>query len=186
MSRYDTSIDPAARFTRELRDNRIWLLAFGILLVLLGGTAVLFPVLASYATNLTVGFILAASGAVDLARSARMRTRKGLLLSLLNGALMLIIGVLLILFPLPGVLTLALIVSTFFLIGGVLRILLALQLQPFDHWGWLLASGILALLLGLLILLQWPTQATWVIGVLVGIDLLFAGFTSVALALSVR
>ena len=69
---------------------------------------------------------------------------------------------------------------------AMLTALLALQLRPYDHWVSLLASGVLAFVPGLLILAQWSTAATWIIGLLVGIDLLFAGLASVFMALSIR
>ena len=175
-------LTPENQITREIRDNRGWIIALGIVLIVLGVVAVLFPVMASFAVNLIIGAVLAASGIVELVRSVRMSTRKGLWLGVLNGVLALVIGMLLLLFPLPGVLSLALLVSVFFLVGGVLRMMLAWQLKPHDHWGWVMTSGVLALVLGALIVWQWPEAGAWIIGLLVGIDLIFAGWNSLFLA----
>jgi uncharacterized membrane protein HdeD (DUF308 family) len=133
-----------------------------------------------------VGWILVLSGALGLVHAFRAAKWKGFLLSLLWALLSLGVGIALLVYPFTGMLSLTLLITVFFLAGGTLRIVQALRLRPADYWGWLLASGILALLLGGLILAQWPMAATWVIGVLVGIDLIFAGWTSALLGMAAR
>jgi uncharacterized membrane protein HdeD (DUF308 family) len=74
----------------------------------------------------------------------------------------------------------------FFLAGGAFRIVHAFQWRPASSWGWLLANGILELLLGVIVLSQWPAAALWLLGVLVGIDLAFAGASMLRLAAAAR
>jgi uncharacterized membrane protein HdeD (DUF308 family) len=152
----------------------------------LGVAAIAFPWVASVAVELLIGWILVISGALGLVYAFRASRRAGLFFSLLGALLSLGVGVVLLAYPLSGVLTVTLLIALLFATGGVFRILLALQLRPLDHWGWMLVSGILALILAGLILTQWPEAATWVIGVLLGIDLIFAGWTSIFLSLSAR
>jgi uncharacterized membrane protein HdeD (DUF308 family) len=89
-------------------------------------------------------------------------------------------------YPLRGVLTLTLVLATFFLAEGAAKIMMAVQLRSTPKWGWLLVSGLLALLLGVLIWVEFPSTAAWVLGVLLGIDLLFSGVVLVMLALAYR
>ena len=76
--------------------------------------------------------------------------------------------------------------SALFFATGVVWVLLALRVRPNDQWGWIMASGVLALILSALILLAWPRAAGWIIGLLVGVDLIFAGWGAVALGLAAR
>lgn len=92
------------------------------------------------------------------------------------------VGSLVIFYPLSGVLSLTLLVATFLLIGGILKTILAFRLRPNLLWKWLLFAGGLAVALGLVILAQWPFAAGWVLGVLVGVDLLSSGWWMLAIA----
>lgn len=183
----DPSIpDKYPALTEEVKAHRRGFLAVGIVMLALGVAAIAFPFFATLAVALLVGWILAISGVVGIVHAFGIKQWKGFMFSLLGALLSLAVGTLLLLYPFTGVLSLTLLIATFFLASGVLRILLALRLRPVDHWGWLLSSGALALVLGALILSQWPQASSWVIGVLVGIDLVFAGGVSTMLAIAAR
>ena len=176
---------PAA-ISSDVRANRGWIMFLGAVLVALGIAAIAFPFVATVAVELLIGWILVVSGGLGLINALRTPKWRGFTFSLLGAALSLAIGLLLLAYPMTGVLSLTLVMVAFFAAGGVLRVMLALKLRPLDNWGWLLASGVLALLLAALILVQWPLAAGWVIGLLVGIDLLAAGVILIALARAVR
>ena len=91
-----------------------------------------------------------------------------------------------VLYPFEGVLALTLLLAAFLLVQGVFQIVAAYRIRPGRSWGWMLASGIATLILGVLIWLGWPGAALWIIGLLVGIHLLFSGFSLVMLALAAR
>jgi uncharacterized membrane protein HdeD (DUF308 family) len=175
-----------AEVTAEVREHRNWFLGLGVLLVALGIAAIIFPVAATLAIEVVIGWILVISGVAGIVQAYRAARWKGYLFTLLGALLSLAIGALLLLYPLTGALSLTLVIAAFFFAGGVVRVLLALKVRPLDHWGWTLASGILALAIAVLILVQWPEAAAWVIGLLVGVDLLFGGWTSILLALAAR
>lgn len=175
-----------AEVTAEVREHRNWFLGLGVLLVALGIAAIIFPVAATLAIEVVIGWILVISGLAGIVQAYRAARWKGFLFTLLGALLSLAIGTLLLLYPLTGAISLTLVIAAFFFAGGVFRVLLALQVRPLDHWGWTLASGILALAIAVLILVQWPEAAAWVIGLLVGVDLLFGGWTSILLALAAR
>lgn len=178
--------NPYASVTPEVSQHRRGFLVVGILMIVLGTAAIAFPFAATLATELFVGWILAISGVLGIVQAFRASRWKGFLWSLLGALLALGVGILLLFYPLTGILSLTFLLTVFFISGGILRIILAFRLRPHDHWGWLLVSGILALLLAALILSRWPVAAAWVIGLLVGIDLIFTGLTSVMLSMAAR
>lgn len=172
--------------TAEVHEHRNWFLGLGILLVALGVGAIIFPFAATIAIEVLIGWTLVISGVAGIVHAYRAARWKGCLFALLGALFSLAIGALLLIYPLTGALTLTLLIAAFFLAGGVFRILLALKVRPLDHWDWMLASGILALAIAVLILAQWPEAAAWIIGLLVGVDLIFGGWTSIMLALAAR
>jgi uncharacterized membrane protein HdeD (DUF308 family) len=100
--------------------------------------------------------------------------------------LAIIAGILLIADPLAGVASLTLIIGIYFFVDGIFRVILAFQLKPSRHWSWVLFNGIAMIILGILIWSQWPFSAVWVLGVLVGLGLLFSGIAAVVLATAAR
>jgi len=170
--------------TSEVRENRSWFLALGIAMILLGIAAIAFPFSATLAVELLLGWILLVNGVFGIVHAFRSCRWKGFTLVMLGALLSLGVGILLLLYPLTGILSLTLVIAVFFTAGGILRILLAFQLRPLDHWGWLLLSGILSLLLATIIMTQWPAAAAWLLGLLVGIDLVFGGWTLVLLGMA--
>lgn len=171
-----------AEVSQAIRENRGWLLFCGIALLLLGVAAIIFPFVATLAAELMIGWILLISGFVGLINAFRNAKWRGSSFSLLAALLSISIGILLLAFPLTGMLTLTLLVTALFVAGGVLRIALAVRLRPLDHWGWMLTSGVLSLLFAVVIISQWPQAAAWVIGLVVGVDLVFAGAILIMLA----
>jgi len=172
--------------TDELKRHRNWFLILGGVLIALGVAAIAFPFIAALSVNILVGVILLLSGALGLIHTFGAKGWKGVSISLINSLLALVVGVLLLLYPIPGILSLSLLIGLFFIATGILRGLLAWRLRPFDQWGWLMASGVVSLLLGVLILFLWPEAASWVLGLLVGIDLIFIGWTLLMLGLAAR
>jgi uncharacterized membrane protein HdeD (DUF308 family) len=107
--------------------------------------------------------------------------------SMLTAVLAIALGLILILRPLAGVLTLTMVLIAFFIVEGVASILVAIQhRQHLRSWGWLLFSGIVDLLLAYLIWAGWPSSADWAIGLLVGVNMLFFGLSLVMTALAAR
>ncbi len=163
-----------------------WLMALGILMILLGVIAIGAPLVAALAVDFLVGWLLVIGGLAHLIDSFRSHKWGGFLLELLTGALFLVIGILLLVHPLRGVLTLTMLLGLFFLIEGLFKIVLAVEMRKIWSWGWLLVSGILALIIGLLIWRQWPSSAAWAIGLLLGIDLIFGGWSMIILSLAAK
>lgn len=157
--------------------NRHWFLGLGATSTLLGLAAIIFPFTAALTIELLVGWILLLTGVFGLIHAWRSSQWQGVRFSIVSSSVALVIGMLLVLFPRAGILSLALLVSLFFIISGIMRVMTAWRLKPLDRWQWLLLSGAAALVMGVLILMLWPQAAGWVIGILLGIDLLFSGLT---------
>ncbi|WP_293948527.1 HdeD family acid-resistance protein [Sneathiella sp.] len=159
----------------------------GLLIALLGAGAILLPQFATLVVNIFIGWLLIIGGifrALTLFQSPRM---PGMAWSALAALLAIVLGVLLVAKPVEGMMTLTMIMVAFFIIQGVLSILLSLHFRRIVRsWGWTLLSGIVDLILAYLIWQGWPDTATWAIGLLVGINMLFAGMALITAAISLR
>lgn len=147
----------------------------GVVIVILGFLAILLPTVATLGIGLLLGFVLLIAGALKLQRALLFRGLPGFGLSLAGALLVTAAGIALLVHPLEGVAVLTLILVVLFLLEGVGEIGYALQCRDLPMWGWILASGVASLVIALLLLFHWPSSATWAIGLLVGINLLFTG-----------
>ena len=169
-----------------LSRNWGWLLALGILMIILGVVAMAAPVVATIAIQVMLGWLLVISGIAEGIHAFMVKEWRGFLLELLSAVLYLGVGLMLLVDPLKGAVALTLILAVFLLVEGIFKIITALRVRDHRGWGWLLASGIVSVILGVLIWAQWPASGLWVIGLLVGIQLLFTGWSLVMLALVAR
>lgn len=176
----------ADRRPQTLQRNWGWLLALGILWMLLGLIAIIVPFAATVAAEVVFGAILAVGGVAQIIQAFSHGDGRGFLLQLLLGFLALAAGALLLFYPLQGVLTLTLVLAAFFVIDGVLRIGWTFGEHASSGRGWILSSGALSVLIGALIWIGWPSTAVWAIGLLVGIEFIFAGWSMASLAMSAR
>jgi uncharacterized membrane protein HdeD (DUF308 family) len=162
-------------------------LAQGILMMVLGFLAVVEPNVATVAVGIFVGWLFFIGGIFRAASVWHSRRMPGFAWSMLTAVLAIALGLILILRPLAGVLTLTMVLIAFFIVEGVASILVAIQhRQHLRSWGWLLFSGIVDLLLAYLIWAGWPSSADWAVGLLVGVNMLFFGLSLVMTALAAR
>jgi uncharacterized membrane protein HdeD (DUF308 family) len=163
-------------------------LAEGIVLLILGLAAIALPPIATFAVEILIGWLLLISGIVGLITTFRMRHAPGFWWALVSAILGIAAGVVLLRYPLSGMLSLTLILTVFFVIEGVASILYALEhkRELTGRWGWMLISGIVDLILASIIFLGLPGTAAWAIGLLVGINMVFGGSALIAMALGAR
>jgi len=170
-----------------VRTSAGWSIALGIVLIILGIIAIAAPFFASLTIGLFLGWLFIIGGIIQAVYAFRNNHRPGaLVLKLLLGIVAIVAGIFLVTNPVVGVASLTLIVGIYFFIDGIFRVFLAFQLKPSPSWGWVLLNGILMIILGILIWSQWPFSAAWVLGVLVGIGLLFSGISTLAFAAAAR
>jgi uncharacterized membrane protein HdeD (DUF308 family) len=188
MSTASDGIRRAYQFRHELESLRgewMWFVALGVALIVLGVIALGMAPWATMATILFYGVLLIIAGIVQTVGSFWSREWSGFFLSLLAGILYLVVGFMFVRAPGDAALAVTLLLAAFLIVSGVFRIVGALMLR-LPQWGWVLASGILNVLLGLYIWSTLPISAFWVIGVFLGIELVFDGWMWVLIGLALR
>lgn len=173
---------------------RLWLWIAGLASIALGLVAIAYPFAATLAVELLVGAVLAVSGVVQMLRAIVSENGGARLWMLGFGVVSLLAGAVLLLYPLQGTLTLTIFMASFFVAGGVMKMMSAwflspdqrtkAGLAPVDGWWWVGMSGALSLILGILLIAGLPATAVWALGLLIGIDLLFLGLTEIAFAMA--
>jgi uncharacterized membrane protein HdeD (DUF308 family) len=164
---------------------RSWkpLLAVGVLAILVGCVAILVPAVASVGTAIFIGWILLIAGAFLVAAAFSAHSIGTVVVRLAWAVLTVVVGVWLIVEPHNGTLTLTLVLGIYFLLMGLTRLTVAFLARGQQNAGLVGLSGAAGLLIGILVLAKFPSSADWAIGLLVGIDLIFAGWTLTSVAL---
>lgn len=166
----------------HIAENRTWFMVLGIVLIILGCVAIIFPLLTAIALKVFLGWVFLIGGVIQIIHAFSAKRWGGFLWSLLVGILYVVVGAWLAFFPLAGILTLTLLIAAMFIVEGVMEVAMAFRTRPLKGWGWALVSGIAALVVGVLIFAQFPSSAVWAIGLLVGINMIFSGWSFVFLA----
>jgi uncharacterized membrane protein HdeD (DUF308 family) len=171
-----------------LHEHWVLFLVEGVVLLVLGATAVVLPAIATLAVTILLGWLFLVSGVIGLFTTYWMRHAPGFWWSLLSAVLAIVVGVMLLASPLTGAFSLTLVLVAFFLIEGAASIMFALdhRKEMSGQWGWMLASGIIDLALAIMIFAGLPSTAAWAVGLLVGINMIFGGSALIAMALHAR
>jgi uncharacterized membrane protein HdeD (DUF308 family) len=170
---------------QTFKKNWGWFLAAGILLVILGIFAASASVFTTMISIVLLGTLLVIGGVAKIIYSIWLRRWTGFVPNLLVGILYTIVGVYTLMHPAASAVALTLLIAVLFLISGTFRVASSLTLQ-FENWGWVLFSGLISIALGGMILAEWPESGLWVLGLFIGIDLIFAGWTWIFLSLQAR
>ena len=172
---------------QEVREGlgRGWkvLMGVGIAAIVVGCIAILVPAVAAVGTAIFIGWILLVVGGFMIAAAFSAHLVGSVVWRLLWAVLTVIVGVWLIVEPHNGTLTLTLVLGIYFLLMGTTRITVAFLGRGQPNAGLVGFSGVCGLLIGILVLVKFPSSADWAIGLLVGIDLIFAGWTLTSVAL---
>ena len=169
-----------------VRHASTWSIVWGILLIIAGILAISSPMLAALAVNIVIAWLIIFAGAIHVIVAFHAHGAGSLIWKLLVGIAYLFFGAYLLFHPVIGVASLTLLLACLFLIEGVLNIVLFFRMRSMHGSSWILIDGIVTLVLGLLIYLQWPSSSAWVIGTLVGISMIISGFTRLMLSFAVR
>lgn len=185
------SLSAAAEVFREatreaVRRHSVWYLIQGILLLAAGVLAIVYPLISSLAMVVLLGWLLVISGIVQGVSLLGARHAPSFWLQLISAVLGVLIGFLLLRDPAQGLMTITLLLIVFFMIEGISKIVFALTIRPFPGWGWVLASGLLGIVLSLALLVSLPVTALWLIGVLLGVQLISVGAALTYLTWQVR
>lgn len=170
---------------RQLRDEWWWFLVLGILLMVCGAVALIYPLIASLAAVVVLGMSLLVSGVATIAGAFWAGKWSGMLLQLLVGIFYTVLGFIIMDTPIASTVSLTLVVAAMFMVVGMMRSVAALSIR-FPQWGWSLLSGALTTLVGVAIYKNLPETALWAVGTLIGIQLLFDGWFWIMLAAAIR
>jgi uncharacterized membrane protein HdeD (DUF308 family) len=159
---------------------------WGVLLIVFGAVAVASPFVAGVAVSVAVGWLIILAGIVHGMLAFRAHGAGSRIWKLLVGIAYVCFGGYVVLHPVLGVASLTLLLAWLFVIEGILNIVLFVKMRPAQGSSWVLIDGIITLLLGLMIYLQWPSSSAWAIGTLVGISMIFSGVARVMMSLAVH
>ncbi len=160
--------------------------AEGVFFIILGSTAIIIPQVFSIGIALFLGWLLLIAATFQIFRALRMIKMPGFSLWLFIGLLQAVVGYFLVADPLAGVMTLTMLLTLFFAIEGSAKVFLAFMMRPLARWGWVLFSGFTSLLLAIIVWAGWPGTASWVLGLMLGINMIFLGWSLLNLSLHHR
>lgn len=185
------SIDQAAQVMRSAMRDVIkrystWYVLQGILMIVTGIIALLFPVFSSVAVVVVLGWMLIISGAFQAISLVGATHVPHFWLQLVSVALSVLIGALFLRDSAQSLVVLTLLLLVFFMVGGMAKIVFALSIRPFPNWVWILVSGIIGVLLAAFLWSRMPVTAGWLLGVLVGIQFITEGAALAYMAWNVR
>jgi uncharacterized membrane protein HdeD (DUF308 family) len=180
--------NPTGLFASPIRAHWRMFLIEGIVLIVLGLAAIALPLVAGLAIAILVGWLILIGGIVGLAASFLTRAAPGFWWSVLSAVLWIAAGVALLAWPAAGLVYFTVLLILWFAIEGIVMVLYALSHRrgATARWGWMLASGLVNLLLAVILGAALPGTAAWAVGLLVGINLLFSGVSLASIALVAR
>jgi uncharacterized membrane protein HdeD (DUF308 family) len=188
MNPNPTAIGPIKHELEHMSGHWWWFILLGALLAICGTAAIVFPpvmVGTSIAVPVVLGVLLMVGGVATIISSFWAGKWSGFLLQLLVGILYLAVGFVFTENPFETALALTLFIAIAFIIMGIFRTTAALVLQ-FPQWGWSLLNGVVTFLAGIIIYRTLPEGALWVIGLLIGLEMIFNGWMWIMLSLALR
>jgi uncharacterized membrane protein HdeD (DUF308 family) len=185
------SLDEAAEVFREamretVKRYSLWYLIQGVLLIAAGIFAIIYPVISSTAVIVLLGWLLIVSGVLQGLSLIGARHVPHFWLQLISFVLAILIGFLFLRDPAQGLLTVTLLLIVFFMIEGLSKVVFALTIKPFPNWGWVLASRLVGIFLSVILWANLPVTAVWLVGLLLGVQLISVGAATAFLAWQVR
>jgi uncharacterized membrane protein HdeD (DUF308 family) len=170
----------------DAKKNWGWLLGFGVLSVILGTVGLgMTPYLTTFSVTF-FGALLAVGGAFQLVDAFKCRGWKGTVINVLIGLIYLGAGLIIAIDPLRAAVVLTFLLGGAVIVVGILRIGMALQHKGTSGWVWGLFGGVISILLGVLVLSRWPVSGTWVIGLVIAVELIVNGWTYILVGLAAR
>jgi len=164
---------------------RGWVIFAGVTMLVLGIAAVIYDATATIFSVVVFGWLLMFAGVMQIVHAFQVRTWSGFFLYLLDGIVRAVVGTMLVIYPNAGAQSITLLLSFYFIAGGLFKTFGSILLQ-FPSWGWSVASGLVSVALGVMLAMQWPASGTWFIGFAVGLDLILYGWALLMLAAAMK
>jgi uncharacterized membrane protein HdeD (DUF308 family) len=179
--------DPQARSdTAPLRAKSGWIIALGVVYLIAGFIALGSVMMATVASVLIVGVMMIIAGVAEVFSAFQIKSWGKFLLWALLGVLYIFAGFVTFENPLLAAVLLTLILGASLVASGIMRIFLGFSMKRETPWIWVVLSGVITLLLGLLILARWPVSSLYILGLFLGIDLIMAGVGWIGLGFGLR
>lgn len=171
---------------QAFRRHATWYLVQGLLLIAAGVLAIVFPLISAVAVVVLAGWLLVASGVLQAISLLGARHAPHFWLQLVSAILAILVGFLFLRDTGQGLVTITLLLIVFFMIEGVSKIVFALTIRPMPQWGWVLASGVVGVVLSVLLLAFLQLTAIWLVGLMLGIQLISVGAAISSMAWEAR
>jgi uncharacterized membrane protein HdeD (DUF308 family) len=171
---------------KALRAKSGWIIAFGVIALLAGMIALGSDVMATASAVYIIGFMMLLTGFAEIVAAFGVRTWGKFLFWLLLGALYIFAGIVCLQNPFEAATLLTLMLGIALIVGGLIRVFLATQMRHGAPWGWVAFSGVLSFLVGLVIVAHWPVSSFYVLGIFLGVDLIFINATWLSMGLALR
>jgi uncharacterized membrane protein HdeD (DUF308 family) len=181
MNHESSGASPFEEARDAVRKTSGWTLFGGILMLIFGITAITMPLVTTLATVLVLGWVFILVGITNMVRSFQDREGTGRIIELAMGLAYVAVGAMVLQNPAAGAISFTLFFAAILLFHSAVEVLLSIRVKPARGWGWALFSGVLGGLLAIMIITRMPVSAAWIIGVWVGVKLIFSGWTLIAL-----
>jgi len=173
-------------WAEQAKKHAGWLVVLGVVTVIAGFLAMASPLLAGLSVTVLIGIAMVIAGVARTIGAFQAGSFGQGALAFVGGILTFAAGVILAAKPGIGLATLTLVLGGYLLVDGISGAVLAFHVRPEKGWGWMLFSAVMGVVLGILLLKEWPLSGAWAIGTLVGINLVFAGFTFISVGSTAR
>ncbi len=163
-----------------------WFVALGVLLLVLGVIAFANLFAATVVSVLYVGMVMIIGGVLEIVHAFQVKRWGGFFFWLISGLIYGAAGVIVFYNPLLAAAALTLLLAVSLIVSGAIRAGSSFQLRPQPGWGWIMASGVVTFLAGLVFLIGWPVNTLWLLGIVLAVDLTFQGVSAIACGLALR
>lgn len=180
----EASGNPA--IVEEAGKKSFWFIILGVIVLIAGFIAAANLFLATFISILFVGAMMIAGGILEIIHSFGVKSWGSFFLWFLTGVLYTVAGVLTFYNPLLATAVITLLIAWSLIAAGVFRIWIGIRQRNSSGWGWMIAAGVLTLIVGVIILLRWPINSLWVLGMFLAIDLMFQGLSYITYGLGLK
>jgi len=168
-------------WTQQVKSNAGWVVALGVVTIVAGFLSMGYPWASGLGVTVVIGIVMVIAGVARTVAAFHAGSFGQGALAFLGAILTFVGGVILVARPNLGLASLTLLLGGYLLVDGISGAVLAFHVKPVKGWGWMLFSAVMGVLLGILLLWEWPLSGVWAIGTLVGINLVFSGFSMVSI-----
>ena len=173
------------KFTKKTDENSGWLIVVGLLMLILGIGLISYTFIANIIAMYFVGIFICICGILQIISASKIYEGSKQFFWSIIGLVYLIIGILTILYPLAASFILTTFIAVAFIFVGLIKVVVSIQLRPFDGWQWGFFSSVISILIGVLIIAT-PGSFTWVIGLFIALDIIFQGSIYLTLGFGIK